>query len=353
MNRISLAAMAAALAAVLIGGALILSRGSLPDVGTPSPSPSSTATPAPTLLNIVPAAEALWGDWVADPGPLGLRNQGPRIQMSLNYGDARELWIQTNYNDGTQVFDSDSIEAPVGELRLIARQTLDGCTKGDLGTYGYSRPGDGLFMTLMVIADDCAARAVTLGRTWVHTLSAVTSGGHGVLPVTNLELTLPDRKFGLSGYGPAADDDTTWDSTPYIEFLSLRDPPRFLDPCSASDPKPTPGTAKAADAVAYVRGLPGFTFTSAATTIDGHPATHLTGTPRSGFTCAAGDIGLFPYMTGSGDDWTLAPGTPLSVWITETGGHAWLFWYHGDEVTAADEAAVIGSIHFITALPTP
>lgn len=87
-------------------------------------------------------------------------------------------------------------------------------------------------------------------------------------------------------------------------------------------------------------------------TIDGHPAVHVTGTPRPGFSCAAGGIGLF-WDGNVSDPWSIAPGIALSVWVTQVRSDVWLFWYRGDQVTAADESAVISSIRFITALPTP
>src|SRR5262249_12132566 len=149
----------------------------------PSPSPSQPAgrgptpppTPGPTRPAPAAAAERIWGDWVADV-QLGLAHQGPRIQFSIEWGDAGNIWVQTNYTDRYQVSRSQSVTAPEGQLRMTSKTTADGCQAGDVGTYAWTRPGDGIFMTLTLVADDCAARARTLARTWVHTLSAVTDG---------------------------------------------------------------------------------------------------------------------------------------------------------------------------------
>lgn len=355
MNRLSLVALVAAVAVAFVGGAILLSRATPPSVGaTPSPIASPTATPAPTLLSTVPAPQTTWGDWVADVD-LHLPNQGPRIQLSINWDGGKTAWIQTNYDTGTQVYNSEFLAAPDGQLAFVSQVTADGCRANDIGTYTWSRSADGEFLTLTPINDDCANRATAIGRTWVHTLSAVTDGGRGVLPVNNLELTVPHQRLGLGGRANAADLTNTFTGGPFLEFLAMRDPDTFGAPCAATATarKPAIGGPTAAAAVAYVQSLPGFSVKTEATTIDGHPATHLVATPKAGATCAAGKVYLFPFIEATGDDWTIDVGTPLSVWVTETGGHAWLFWYRADGLNPADEASVIASIHFITQLPTP
>ena len=121
-----------------------------------------------------------------------------------------------------------------------------------------------------------------------------------------------------------------------------------------------PGTplAKTADIVSYVKSIPAFTYQTATATIDGHPAIHLTGTPIAGYQCKSGDTGFFygnPDNNGADTSWTISNGNTqaLSIWITQVGNDAYLFWYRGDQVTPADEAVVIQSIHFITQLPAP
>jgi hypothetical protein len=353
MNRFSYAALVAALAVVIGGGAYLLAS-NRPSVGGPTPTPSSAPTQSPTPgstpLPISPAADRLRGAWVADV-QLGLRDQGPRIQLSFDWQDGKTVSVQTNYSSGTQVFLSDSVAASAGQLRLRSQQTADGCTAGDLGTYGWARSADGTFLTLTALSDQCAARSATLARTWVHTLNAVTDGGHGVLPVDNLELTLPNRRFGLGSLADGAYDQS-FDTGPYIEFLAIKNPTPFKVPC-ASPREAGPAIRTAAGLVAYVKSSPAFAITSTPATIDGHAATHLAGAPRAAYRCAAGDLGFF--HGGNSADWTISNGNveALSVWITQVGPDAYLFWYRGDQVTSAEEAAVIGSIHFMTQLPTP
>jgi len=353
MNRITYAALAAALVVVIGGGAYLLTSNH-PSVGAPSPSPSAVATTSAAPAAVAaPAAQAIWGDWVADVN-LGLRDQGPRIQMSINWDGGKEVWIQTNYVTGTRVFDSDVIAAPTGQLGLVSKITVDGCNEGDVGRYGWARSANGEFLRLTLISDQCAARSAALARAWVHTLNAVNDGGLGVLPVDNLEMTLPARTFGLSYWANGPYDKTL--DAPDIEFLAIKNPTPFKVQCGTSL-----GTGAAltdaAKLVAYIKTLPDFTFTSSAGSVDGHPATHLTGTPRAGYACPSGSVSVFWGSGGDngGDSWTVSPEntTSLSVWITQNGPDAWIFWYFGDQVSAADEAAVIGSIHFISGLPTP
>lgn len=328
-----------------------------PTVSPSGPSPSPTAVVSPSLkpsstLVPAPAAARLWNDWVADAPPLGLRDQGPRIEMSIDWQDGRTVWVQTNYQTGTQVFKSDSVAAPDGQLRLVSEATSDGCTAGDVGTYGWNRSTDGLFLTLTVVADACSARATTLARTWVHSLNAVNDGGPGVLPVDNIQVTMPSRRFGLSG-GDSASDLTTFKEAPFIELLLYPDPAAFRAPCSAQDGGTTATLPTSAAVVTYLRRLPGLAVTTTHTTIDGHPTVHVTGSPKPGATCPAGEIRVFPAPNGTGDAWSSALGTSLSVWVTDVDGHALVIWYRGDQVTAADEAKVITSIRFLTSLPTP
>ena len=49
----------------------------------------------------------------------------------------------------------------------------------------------------------------------------------------------------------------------------------------------------------------------------------------------------------------MVPGQPHSLWIVNTGGHTYVITYEGDGVTSTDEQAVISSMTFLDALPTP
>ena len=324
--------------------------------GANSPAVTHPPLPSPTLASnspIAPAAHRLWGDWVADAPPLGLIAQGPRIQMSIAWQDGRTAWVSTNYANGELVFNSDVVTAPDGQLKLVAQNASDGCAAGDAGTYAWDRSPDGLFLTLTLVADDCAARATTFARTWVHTLSAVTDGGPGVFPVNNIELTMPQGRFGLGGANGTIDLNAMNGSTPVVQLLIVPQPIGLQAPCSATNQQTTLPMQGTAAIVAYLRALPGLTIKTANATIDGHAAVHVTGSPRAGAPCPAGDTRLFATNDGSGDYWTLQAGASLSMWVTTLGGTATVIWYHGDQVTASEEARLIGTLHSITALPMP
>lgn len=162
---------------------------------------------------------------------------------------------------------------------------------------------------------------------------------------------MPSGRFGLHVDGGASDLTTVDSSSPLVELLLIHAPMGVRAPCSAQDTQTTVAMQTSAAVVAYVRGLPGLTVTTANATIDGHAAVHVTGTPKAGATCTAGDMRLFAKA--SGGYWTLISGASMSLWVTEVSGSALIIWYHGDQVSPANEAQVIGTMRFITALPTP
>jgi hypothetical protein len=262
------------------------------------------------------------------------------------------VWVQTNYETGDQVFNSDVVTAPDGQLKVVAHESSGGCAIGATGTYAWDRSADGLFLTLTAVADDCAARATTFARTWVHTLSAVTDGGQGVFPVNNVELTMAQGRFGLGGANGILDL-TTFGDAPFVELLIVPLPSGVQAPCSPTDQRNTAPMQTSAAIVAYLRGLPGLTTKTVTTRIDGRPAVHVTGQPIAGSACVGGAIRLFPTKDETGSYWALPAGTPLSMWVTTLDGLATVIWYHGEQITAADETRLIGSIHSIAALPTP
>jgi hypothetical protein len=362
MNRSSLFAIAAVIVVLVAGGAYLLTTSPRSAGGpraTAAPTPTAptptTATPSPAPpSNVIPAAaaQALWSDWVVDAPPLGLPSQGTRIQLSVDWHDGRTVWVQTNYDTGTRVFTSDSVAAPDGQLRVVTGLAADGCTQGDIGTYAWSRSSDGLYLTLTLVSDPCIARATTFARTWVHSLGAVNDGGAGVLPVDNIQLTMPHGRFGLSG-SSGASDLSSIDAPAFVELVVLRNWPGFVAPCSAEDVRTTAPLTSPAAVLGYLRGLPGLAVRTSNARIGGHPAFHITAAPTAGATCAAGDIRLFPKQDGSGDLWSLAPHTPLSLWVLELNSQAVVIWYHGDQVTPAKEAQVISTIQFISKLPVP
>ena len=354
MNRLSILAAVVALLA-LAGGAMLFGVGTrAPTVpaATPSPSPTITAasTPSPAPAGAFPAT--LLGDWVADAEPIPeLTGQGPRIQLAFNWDGGRDLWVQTDYVQGYRALSSASLTADPGQIRLRSTRPADGCETGDIGLYQWTRSPDGLFLTLTLMEDDCEVRATTLGRTWVHTLSAVNDGGPGVLPVMNIQAELPARRFGLGGVDFAGDV-TTFDSTPFIGLLLDRNPVGYADPCSESQQESIGPLTTVPEVVEYLDGMPGFETNTTQQTIDGRPASHVTLTPQGDGACP-GDLVFLFFAPGSEWQWSAQTSDTLSFWLTDVDSDAWLFWYRGDAIPDGEEAAVISSIRFIDELPTP
>jgi hypothetical protein len=353
-------AVAAVLGALLIGGALFtLARppavGGPDPSGSPSPSPSPSASaedPSPMPMAV---PEAIRGDWQAEPAEIirNVANPGEQIQLSLDWQTGATAWIQPPR--GENVYESTSVAAPEDELAFVSAGSLVGCAPGDVGRYGWERSADGMFLTLTVISDACTTRAAAFGRTWAHSLSAVTDGGRGVIPWGGsrwFEATVPSMRFGLSGADRAYDLRTFEDGDPAIRFLVLQDPMGFDDPCATAR-TPVSIDRTTDGLVDYVRGLPGVSVTTEEGEIDGRPAVHLI-VESTAVECPAGTINAFHPMQPTDDgEWGFAPGGTHSMWVVQDGADTFLFWYEGEGVTAADEQAVMDSIRFLDQLPTP
>lgn len=131
-------------------------------------------------------------------------------------------------------------------------------------------------------------------------------------------------------------------------------PRGFETPCAGSGQTAVPIDGSTAELVEYVRGLPGLSVTAEDTQVDGRPAVHLTVTSDPSVDCPSGQILAFDSaQTGDDMQWALTPGEPHSFWIVEVDGTTRFVWYAGDGVTPADEQAVVDSLRFLVALPTP
>ena len=168
---------------------------------------------------------------MSDGAITGLFGANEDIQLSIDWQDGLHTWIQTNA--GNLVLKSENVRAPAGEIDLRATnaETI-GCAPGDLGRYNWSRSADGMFLTLTVIDDACANRRDAMSRVWVHSLSAVTDGGLGVMPFDPwLKATIPQRRFGLGGDGYA--DLGVMDGTDR-RLVVMMDPLAIDAPCGAT-----------------------------------------------------------------------------------------------------------------------
>jgi hypothetical protein len=351
-------AAAAVIGVLAIGGAFyLISPGNRSSVGVPgpSPTPSPSASPSASASASLTAAAAparTWGDWQAtSQGAIaGLYGANEHIQLSIDWQYGLHTWIQTTA--GGQVLKSETLQAPAGEIDLRATgvETV-GCAAGDLGRYRWSRSADGLFLTLTLVDDPCANRAEAMARTWVHSLSAVNDGGTGVFPIDGwLKATLPSVRWALDDTGLHTFDA----SDPAISFVVIKDPLGYDQPCGAVGLSSVPGTAAggAASVTAYadyLRARPGLDATVTMTKVDGREAAHVVLTPKPSFACPSASYALFR----DGVERDVAPGQRHSLWIIDVGGPTYIVTYEGGGVTATDEQAVISSLKFLNALPTP
>jgi hypothetical protein len=353
-------AAAAVIGVLAIGGAFyLLSPGGRSNVGvpgpSPTPSPSASALPAPSAaFSPGPAPATTLGDWQAmsDGAITGLFGANEHIQLSIDWQDGLHTWIQTNA--GNQVLKSESLRAPRGEiaLRATSADTI-GCAPGDLGRYTWSRSADGMFLTLTVIDDACVNRQTAMSRVWVHSLSAVTDGGLGVIPFGNgwLKATVPQMQFGLSGDGYI--DLKATDGTDR-SLVAMTDPSGIDAPCGVTR-QPVAIQKTPAALIAYIRTLPGFTVATEQSTVAGLPATHVTIKPKGSATCQAdGSIVAFHSdASGATGELSISADQTHSMWIVQGASDTSLFLYGGDAVTPAEETSVISSLQFLDALPTP
>ena len=353
-----LALLVGATVAVLAGLGLAAGFGQpAPAIAPPSPTPS--ASPSSDTSTPVVMPDTVRGDWQAETTE-SIRNvamAGERIQLSLDWQVGQTAWIQPPRGDNVYV--SRSVAAAPGELAFVSDGSLVGCAPGDVGRYAWERSSDGLYLTLTVIEDGCTERAAAFGRTWVHSLSAVTDGGIGVTPFSDrwLQATVPSLRWGLGGDQDAWDLTTFEDGDPDIRFLAIRDPMGISEPCDASRiPIQIDDTLDAF--VEYLEGLPGLTVAAEDAVVDGHPAKHVTVASDDGVVdCvlqSTGEVMAFhasdPTATG---EWGLHPIGPHTMWIVDVDGVPFLLWYVGDGVELQDAQAVIDSVRFLDALPTP
>lgn len=342
---------AAAVAVAVLAGRLNLLNAPTPS-DSPAPSPvSSAAVPAATLEPAAAMPREVWGDWLADIGEIpGLPAADQRIQLSLTWQDGLTAWVQIN-RSGVQVLHSTSVAAAAGEIRLRASDALSGCSVGDEGRYGWSRSADGLTLVLTPVAEACALRATTLGRTWTRSLGAVNDGRRGIVNYFDpaIEITLPTSVWAAGGSDEAAD----LRGSNGFELIAVRDPRGFADPCSQTGGAAVSIGASADAFVTYMRGLPGFIVTTTEHEIDGLRAVHLSIETSAETVCPGGQVFKFqsPDVTAP-MGWSITPGDPDSIWIVDLPGHAYLLQYLGPDLTEADELDVLSTVHFVQALPT-
>ena len=357
MNRLTLIATAALAIAAIAGGAYLLAGGpKKPVVVAPTTAPTLAPT-ATARAAAAPPPALIWGDWAADiPAIPSFGQPAATVQLSIDWQNGNTVWIQRSVLDGCcNGFKSTSLEAGPKELRLRANAEALGCDPNQEGTYTWDRSTDGLFLTLSLVVDACANRGAMLARTWVHSLGAVNDGGpgvaYGVSPM--VQLTMPTgERYAASGGEQSQDVHTFDQGQTFRSFVVVRNPGGFGAPCSTTDTKKVDVAHTTAAFTTYVKGLPGATVTTSATTIGGKPAVRLGLAIDGAVKCASASIDwLRPEPLADTFKWSLIPGQVQAVYSVQMDATTtFLLWYEG---TPADERAVLDSIKFIDTLPRP
>jgi hypothetical protein len=169
MNRLSIALGAAAV--VVVAGTLVLSQaGAPPSVGaTPSPIatiashiPSSpVATPSSSVTAVVaPIPPDLIGRWMgAQTDPVS-KTAGTTILFNSS-----GLGISQSNTGNVVVLTAAASSIGSGRFQLES-MTSAACSKGNIGTYSWTRSASGRTLTISAERDDCAARSTAVAGQW-------------------------------------------------------------------------------------------------------------------------------------------------------------------------------------------
>ena len=379
MSRVTFAAMAGALAAILVGGALILNRATVPNVGA-SPSPSRTPFSTP-LVTGLPAGmgyptdldrtadQARYSTWIAETGPIaGLPALARRVRLSIDF-DRTQIELRTGAGNLTtsvhQVVTATTdivlggvVTGTMPVIGLVASGDGDGCHKGDFGRYSAAfgsspaTPDEYVLMELTLVDDACATRAALLGLGWIRANDRSGSGGRGIVEFgsnTLLVVTLPggfyDTDRGLDFVSIA-------DPKPPRTLIVVKDPAGFAVPCSADGGGRLPIAPKAADFLAYLRALPGFSVHTTSLTVDGRPAVRVTVPTAQTADCPSHRVieWTAAAQPSGGRDWQLDQGDTDVLYLVEVGSDLYLLQWLGGDVTPAEEQSVIGTASWLTSL---
>lgn len=350
MNRLPLA-IAAVLAVVLVGGAIVLMGTRLPNVGS-SPVLSPSAAPSATL-GLAP--ETLRSTWLASAGPAASPGSpGSLIRLVISAaGDKVSV-----FDAGVETLMSSPVANQTGEFQLISTGTAGGCQIGDLGRYGFAfasdgtLPGtDGTLLALTVVSDTCSARSATLNRSWAHAIDANSNGGRGVAAAFSpmFLITLPPAGY-VAEAGP--DSLTLTSATPDRTLITVHNPVGWTDPCSSNGGSKRPIDPTITAFTAYLQSLPGFTVQSSDLTIDGHPAVLLTIPTVSTADCPTHRV--YEWTSSDPGDtggWLLNQGETDVVYLVEVEGNLILLQWLGAGVTTEEEKALFATVRFTNTLP--
>ena len=367
-GRAALAAIATLVIAV-VGISFLLLRLSS-NVGPPSPSPS----PSPTDIALRDAAaigrtrprSATAATWLADqPANLSFGSPSGPARMAFTLATP-DMVVAIDVTSGPSgllrsVLDSDSTgnmlvttidAAPETQQVVVDGRRSRHASTGDEGHYDSTASPDGMLLTLTAVSEDCPSRQAVFARTWSRSLG-VPGGGGGVGVVDAFEpLFTVDLPNGNYSDRPRARRD---DHPPGLARVPV--PRRSRTPRGSSilaiAPRDVTTIAPGADSiVAYFRQLAGFTVDSTEElTVDGLRAVKLVVHANDDASCPDGRLWEWqPKAETSDVAWFVHPGVTDSLYIVEHPKGTLMF-----EVLPAPnplEEQVIGTIHFLDALPT-
>lgn len=355
MNRVSLAAAAAVILAVVAGGALFFKPGS--DIGGPMPSPTPTPQPTP-VATLAPGTtpEALRSVWVAN-APTG--PAGALLTLTI---DASVISV---LDAGSESVLARAATGSDGEFAFVAPDSNHGCQSGDVGRYSFAFGGPAddtaagdLLLALTATSDACAARQAILERSWTRAFTSGFVGGRAVAidfdPM--FMVTLPAGAYDVTGSGPDAlmVESPTEGGAPGA-FVATRNPAGFSEPCSETGGSKLQ-LAHTVDAfAAYMASLPGFTVERADVEIGGLPAVHLTVPTTITADCPRADHRVLEWSTSAVTfpvNWQLTQGEVTdSIYLVEVGSDLYLFQWLRPTVDEQVEMSVLSTLTFIDTIP--
>ena len=160
MNRTIIAAAVLGAVVLAVGGGLWITRSEGPSTGAPSPTPSADASPSASA----PAAtvpEELQFQWLGTvvDAP-GLPSGRDRAFLTIGASTVEMP------GGPLPLLVSDVPSADGNVLRLVTRESADGCELGDVGLYGWSLSPKGSLLQLTATNDDCASRRAAFEGEW-------------------------------------------------------------------------------------------------------------------------------------------------------------------------------------------
>jgi hypothetical protein len=290
MNRLTIAAVAVALVAV-IGGGIMLTRGTSPSVGGPVASPSPSPAASAAIAGPVPAE--LQAGWAGAPRVIAGLPHSDRYRFALDSNSMS--FLDDDYKVYALASDARSVPGTPDELTFVSGDTKGGCQVGDTGRYRWTLTPGSTRLTLTALTEACANRQAALAGEWLRvackdandgcfgTLEAGTWPSQYFTPNLSdseswaptwgaLQYTVPD------GWANKADWPDTFTLTPSADYASVdangdysgafgeinlvRHPAAAVQN-PACTPELAKGVASTVDGlIGYVRGLPGIKATT-------------------------------------------------------------------------------------------